>query len=234
MAKGERPREHWWSVEKTRTAEELNQKWLVGHVFCKRVTSGENKLDQCENEMLSPWNTEKTEINLLNTVRIFLSEQLFKGWHCFTDSETFCNFFSKHLMKHRSGISVRASTQPGVTAQSVCPRLPQPLSQSCLKAGHLGLLRYTIPTYSGHVLTPGLGTPKAYQLQTPTGESSWEAPGNLQDFHFPFVDWVGLYILVPIPHPPCAAGMENVHKSGFEPGKKGGVGEGVFYYYYYY
>lgn len=101
-------------------------------------------------------------------------------------------------------LSGQAPNQGSQLSQSV----PDCHSHSdCLKAGHLGLLRYIIPTYSDHVLTPGLGTHKAYQLQTPTGDSSWEAPGNLQDFHSPCVDWIGLYILditAPIPHPLCS------------------------------
>lgn len=84
--------------------------------------------------MLSPWNTEKTEINLLNTVMIFLQNKFSKDDIALLTLKYLHNgtFFTKHLMKHRSGISVRASTQPGVSALPVSPRLPQPFSVSKL------------------------------------------------------------------------------------------------------
>lgn len=80
-------------------------------------------------------------------------------------------FFNKLRMKHKSCLPARASTQPGIMA------LLQPVSYSrghsdCLRAGHLGFLRCTTPTYACHVLSPGLGTPEAYQLQTPAGDTS--------------------------------------------------------------
>lgn len=146
--------------------------------------------------MLAPWNTEKTEINLLNTVRIFLSEQLFKGWHCFTDTEIFCImafFFNEHRTKHRNGFSVRTSTQPGVTALPVCPRLPQPfrLFQS-----------WTFGTFKVHNSNifqlrsnSRTGDPRSVPAPDSNRRLVLGSPGTLWDFHSPSIDWMGLYIL---------------------------------------
>lgn len=77
------------------------------------------------------------EINLLNIVRIFRSEQLFKGKYHFTDMK---HFAERHCFQQTSSVtqelsSCQTSTQPGIMAllRSVSGYCSH---SDCLKAGH--------------------------------------------------------------------------------------------------
>lgn len=138
-------------------------------------------------------------------------------------------------MKHRSGLSVRASTQPGVTARPVCSRLTQPfrLSQS-----------WTFGTFKLHNSNIFLscsnsrtGDPRSVPAPDSSRRLFLGSPWELMGFSLSLHRLNGsLYLRHKRPHSqsPCAAGMEKVEKSGFEPGKKGGVGEGVFFFFNYF
>lgn len=172
MAKEGRPGERWWrpSVQKTPRAEELNQKWLVDHVLCKGVTLLWLmwKWNSVTMEYCKGWG--KLACYSWNfSIRATFQRIISLHWHWNILQKGI--FFNKLRMKHKSCLPARASTQPGIMA------LLQPVSYSrghsdCLRAGHLGFLRCTTPTYACHVLSPGLGTPEAYQLQTPAGDTS--------------------------------------------------------------